>query len=80
VHVVGLSILSGAHVQLAKDVQKELAERGLGNLPIVVGGIIPERDAELLKQAGIRAVYTPKHFEITRILEDLLGFVEEARP
>jgi (2R)-ethylmalonyl-CoA mutase len=80
VHVVGLSILSGAHVQLAKDVQKELAERGLGNLPIVVGGIIPDRDAELLKQAGIRAVYTPKHFEITRILEDLLGFVEEARP
>jgi (2R)-ethylmalonyl-CoA mutase len=80
VHVVGLSILSGAHVQLAKDVQKELAERGLGKLPVVVGGIIPERDAELLKQAGIRAVYTPKHFEITRILEDLLGFVEEAHP
>jgi (2R)-ethylmalonyl-CoA mutase len=78
VHVVGLSILSGAHLELVREVKSELGQRGLGKLPLVVGGIIPDRDAETLKREGVAAVYTPRHFEIARILDDLLSLVEKA--
>src|SRR5205085_8384486 len=58
-HVVGLSILSGSHVPLVKDVIARLREAGLGDVPVVVGGIIPAEDEAALKQAGVAAVYPP---------------------
>ncbi len=80
VHLVGLSILSGAHLALVSEVISEMKTRGLEGVPVVVGGIIPDRDAEALRQVGVRAVYTPKDFAITSILNDLLELVEGAHP
>ncbi len=77
VHVIGLSILSGSHLQLIPEVLEALREAGGGEIPVVVGGIIPEADAEPLRAAGVAAVYTPKDFELTRILTDVVGIVAE---
>jgi (2R)-ethylmalonyl-CoA mutase len=77
VHVIGLSILSGSHRELIPDVLGALREAGGGEIPVVVGGIIPEADAEPLRAAGVAAVYTPKDFELTRILRDVVGIVAE---
>ena len=74
VHVIGLSILSGSHRELIPDV---LAALGDADIPVVVGGIIPEADAEALKAAGVAAVYTPKDFDITRILRAIVAIVAE---
>ncbi len=74
VHVIGLSILSGSHRELIPDV---VAALDGADIPVVVGGIIPEADADALKAAGVAAVYTPKDFEITRILRDVVGIVAE---
>jgi ethylmalonyl-CoA mutase len=78
VHVVGLSILSGSHVPLVKDVVARMQAAGLEDVPVVVGGIIPPDDADMLKEAGVAAVYTPKDFELNRIMSDLLRVVETA--
>ena len=78
VHLVGLSVLSGAHLELVREVMVRMKERGLEEVPVVAGGIIPETDAEELRRSGVKAVYTPKDFQITRILEDLVGYVEAA--
>jgi len=78
VHVVGLSILSGSHVPLVKDVVARMQAAGLEDVPVVVGGIIPPDDAEALKEAGVAAIYTPKDFELNRIMSDLLRVVETA--
>jgi len=78
VHVVGLSILSGSHLPLVKDVVAGLREAGRDDVPVVVGGIIPPEDARALKQFGVAAVYTPKDFELNRIMSDLVEIVEEA--
>jgi (2R)-ethylmalonyl-CoA mutase len=75
-HVVGLSILSGSHLPLVKDVVSRLKEAGIDNVPVVVGGIIPPEDAEQLEAAGVAAVYTPKDFELNRIMSDLVRIVE----
>jgi ethylmalonyl-CoA mutase len=81
VHVVGLSILSGSHRELIPDVLRHLREAsGSGNggappVPVVVGGIIPEADARVLLDAGVARVYTPKDFEITRIMGDIVELV-----
>jgi ethylmalonyl-CoA mutase len=77
VHVIGLSILSGSHRELIPDVLAALREAGGGDIPVVVGGIIPDADAEPLRAAGVAAVYTPKDFELTRILRDVVGIVAE---
>jgi len=77
VHVVGLSILSGSHLPLVKDVVAGLRDAGLDNVPVVVGGIIPPEDARALKQFGVAAVYTPKDFELNRIMRDLVEIVDE---
>jgi ethylmalonyl-CoA mutase len=79
VHLVGLSILSGAHLELVLEVLRELRARGVGEVPVVAGGIIPERDAEALRQAGVRAVYTPKDFDLGRILGELVDVVRQAQ-
>jgi (2R)-ethylmalonyl-CoA mutase len=78
VHVVGLSILSGSHVPLVKDVVARMQAAGLEDVPVVVGGIIPPDDADALKEAGVAAIYTPKDFELNRIMSDLLRVVETA--
>lgn len=75
VHVVGLSILSGSHVPLVREVLEKLRAEGL-NLPVVVGGIIPPEDEALLKKSGVAAVFTPKDYELNRILGDLVKIVE----
>src|SRR4051795_6525093 len=75
-HVVGLSILSGSHMPLVKDVMSRLKDAGIGDVPLVVGGIIPPEDAEALEAAGVAAVYTPKDFELNRIMFDLVRIVE----
>jgi (2R)-ethylmalonyl-CoA mutase len=77
VHVVGLSILSGSHRELIPDVVRALREEGV-DVPIVVGGIIPEQDVEALRAAGVDAVYTPKDFEFAKIMRDIVGLVERS--
>ena len=76
VHVVGLSILSGSHVPLVKDIVARMREAGLDDVPLVVGGIIPPEDERLLKAAGVAAVYTPRHFELNRIMADIVRIVD----
>jgi (2R)-ethylmalonyl-CoA mutase len=77
-HVVGLSILSGSHLDLVRETIAELRAAGLGDVPVVVGGIIPPEDARALKQMGIARVYTPKDFKITEIMSDVTALVEKA--
>ncbi|MCH7932271.1 MAG: hypothetical protein IH906_08720 [Proteobacteria bacterium] len=74
--MVGLSILSGSHRELAADVLGRLRALGLGETPVVVGGIIPAEDAEALREAGIAAVYTPKDFDLTAIIADIVELVD----
>jgi (2R)-ethylmalonyl-CoA mutase len=76
VHVVGLSILSGSHVPLVSEVMRQMRELELYDVPVVVGGIIPPEDAETLKAAGVARVYTPKDFDITQIIGDIVDIVE----
>jgi len=76
VHMVGLSILSGSHLPLVKDVVAGLRQAGLERVPVVVGGIIPPEDALALKQFGVAAVYTPKDFELNRIMADIVRIVD----
>jgi (2R)-ethylmalonyl-CoA mutase len=75
-HVIGLSILSGSHLPLVKEVVARLREAGLDDVPVVVGGIIPPEDASTLKAAGVAAVYTPKDFRINHIMADLVRIVD----
>jgi (2R)-ethylmalonyl-CoA mutase len=75
VHIVGLSILSGSHVPLVKDVVARMKEAGI-DVPVIVGGIIPPDDADTLKAAGVAAVYTPKDFELNRIMADIVRIVD----
>jgi (2R)-ethylmalonyl-CoA mutase len=75
VHVVGLSILSGSHLELIPAVIEALRASGV-SAPVVVGGIIPEQDVGMLKSAGVAAVYTPKDFDITRIMRDIVELVQ----
>jgi (2R)-ethylmalonyl-CoA mutase len=76
VHVVGLSILSGSHRELIPAVVQTLRDRGV-DAPVVVGGIIPDADVEPLRAAGVAAVYTPKDFDLTRIMADIVALVAE---
>ncbi|MBW2375100.1 MAG: cobalamin-dependent protein, partial [Deltaproteobacteria bacterium] len=76
VHLIGLSILSGSHLALVPEVAERLRAAGLGDVPLIVGGIIPDADAERLRQDGIAAVYTPKDFELDNIMSDLIDLVD----
>ncbi|WP_430464899.1 methylmalonyl-CoA mutase family protein [Tabrizicola sp.] len=75
-HVIGLSILSGSHIPLITETLDRMRAAGLGNVPLVVGGIIPEEDAARLRAMGVAAVYTPKDFELNRIMLDIVGIVD----
>ncbi|MDX6639164.1 MAG: ethylmalonyl-CoA mutase [Solirubrobacteraceae bacterium] len=76
VHVIGLSILSGSHRELIPSVMDALREAGV-DAPVVVGGIIPAADVAPLKEAGVAAVYTPKDFDLTQIMRDIVALVAE---
>ncbi|MBU2581156.1 MAG: protein meaA [Alphaproteobacteria bacterium] len=76
VHVVGLSILSGSHLPLVKDVLEKMRAEGIGDVPLIVGGIIPPDDAAQLKGMGVAAVYTPKDFQLNDIMADIVRLVE----
>ncbi len=77
-HVVGLSILSGSHLPLVKDLVEKMASAGLGHVPIIVGGIIPDDDAQSLLAMGVAKVYTPKDFELNTIMMDIVTLVDPA--
>jgi (2R)-ethylmalonyl-CoA mutase len=77
VHVIGLSILSGSHGVLVLDVLGRLRDAGL-RVPLVVGGIIPDDDAAQLRAAGVARVYTPKDFDLTRVLGEVVDVAEES--
>jgi (2R)-ethylmalonyl-CoA mutase len=75
-HVLGLSILSGSHVALVRDVAQRMREAGMGEVPIVVGGIIPADDVNILKQCGASAIYTPKDFQLNDIMAGIVKLVD----
>ncbi|MDP9093622.1 MAG: protein meaA [Actinomycetota bacterium] len=79
VDVVGLSVLSGSHLSVVPDVLEGLRAAGLHDVPVVVGGIIPEADAAILRDAGVARVFTPKDFEITDVLCQIVDAIEQAR-
>ncbi|TRD21534.1 methylmalonyl-CoA mutase family protein [Palleronia caenipelagi] len=74
-HVLGLSILSGSHVSLVRDLMAQLRKEGM-DLPVIVGGIIPDPDAEILRNAGVARIYTPKDFELNRIMADIVTLAD----
>ena len=78
VHVIGLSILSGSHMEAVPAVLKGLQEAGVGEVPVVVGGIIPDGDARRLREQGVARVFTPKDFELTDIMRAVVDVVREA--
>ncbi|ARE83311.1 methylmalonyl-CoA mutase [Roseovarius mucosus] len=75
-HVVGLSILSGSHMPLVEDLMDRMRAAGLGDVPVIVGGIIPEDDARRLREMGVARVYTPKDFELNTIMMDIVTLVD----
>jgi (2R)-ethylmalonyl-CoA mutase len=75
-HVVGLSILSGSHIPLIEDVMTRMRAAGLGHVPVIVGGIIPDEDAARLSAMGVAKVYTPKDFELNRIMQDIVTLAD----
>jgi (2R)-ethylmalonyl-CoA mutase len=77
VHVIGLSILSGSHAELIPSVLEALRQAGVPDLPVVVGGIIPEADATALREAGVARVYTPKDWDLNQMMRDIIGLVAE---
>jgi (2R)-ethylmalonyl-CoA mutase len=78
VHCVGLSILSGSHMELVPDVLEGLRTAGLGDIPVIVGGIIPESDGRRLIDRGVAAVYTPKDFGLTEIMGGIVDVIRRA--
>ena len=79
VDCVGLSILSGSHLQAVPEVLAGLREAGLEDVPVILGGIIPEQDARVLTQAGIAAVFTPKDYDLTTVMARVLDVIRESK-
>jgi (2R)-ethylmalonyl-CoA mutase len=78
VHCVGLSILSGSHMELVPAVLDGLREAGAGDVPVIVGGIIPDSDGRRLRELGVAAVYTPKDFGLTEIMDGIVDVIRQA--
>ena len=78
VHVVGLSVLSGSHLSVVPDVLTGLRDAGLTDVPLVVGGIVPDADAVRLRDLGVARVFTPKDFEMSRVLDQVVDAIREA--
>ena len=79
VDLVGVSILSGSHMELVPDVLEGLKAEGAGDIPVVVGGIIPESDAAKLRELGVAAVFTPKDFGLNEIMGSFVDIIRERR-
>jgi len=77
VDAIGLSILSGSHMALVPAMLDQLADAGMGDVPVIIGGIIPEDDARALRELGVAGVYTPKNFELSRIMSDIVAIIEQ---
>ncbi len=77
VDLVGLSILSGSHLSIVPKIMNMIKERGFGNTPLIVGGIIPDEDHIVLKDNGVKAVYTPKDYSLNQIMTDFASLVEK---
>jgi (2R)-ethylmalonyl-CoA mutase len=75
-HLIGLSVLSGSHKELAGEVLTRLRQEGLANIPVVVGGIVPPEDEKELIRMGVARVYTPKDFDLNAIMGDMVGLVD----
>ncbi|MFD1149552.1 protein meaA [Saccharothrix hoggarensis] len=78
VHVVGLSILSGSHLEVVPAVVEGLRAAGAGDVPVIVGGIVPPDDADRLRERGVARVFTPKDYELTQIMDEIVTVVREA--
>lgn len=78
VHCIGLSILSGSHMELVPDVLDRLRESGLADIPVIVGGIIPDSDGRRLRELGVAAVYTPKDYGLTEIMDGIVDVIRRA--
>ncbi len=79
-HCIGLSILSGSHLPLVRDVIARMRAEGLSHIPLIVGGIIPPEDEKMLRSEGVTAIYTPKNFELNTIMTDIVAIVESKIP
>ena len=77
VHVIGLSILSGSHIPLVSELINEMKISELKNIPIIIGGIVPEDDVKKLKRLGVSRIYTPKDYDINQIMLDIIKVAEE---
>ena len=77
VHLIGLSVLSGSHMELVEDIFSELEKIGASDIPVVVGGIIPSDDAEHLLQHGIKAVFTPKDVDMNGIMDEMINIIRQ---
>jgi (2R)-ethylmalonyl-CoA mutase len=79
VHLVGISILSGSHMELVPEILRGLREAGAGDVPVVVGGIIPDSDARALREQGVAAIFTPKDFGLTQIMGEMVDEIRRSR-
>ncbi|TMA54789.1 MAG: hypothetical protein E6J75_13295, partial [Deltaproteobacteria bacterium] len=77
--VLGLSVLSGAHLEIARAVTEELARQGAGEMPVVLGGIVPESDIATLRSLGVKAVFTPKDFDVVDVMDRILDVIGAPR-
>jgi (2R)-ethylmalonyl-CoA mutase len=78
VHLIGLSVLSGSHLELVEDINRELKSIGASGIPLVIGGIIPEDDAQRLQAQGLKAVFTPKDVDMNTIMNTMVTIIREA--
>ncbi len=77
-HLIGLSVLSGSHLELVADIRLELEKIGAAGIPLVIGGIIPEQDARSLQANGVKAVFTPKDVDMNAIMDTMVTIIREA--
>jgi len=77
--VLGLSVLSGAHLEIARAVTEELARQGVRDMPVVLGGIVPESDVAALRSLGVKAVFTPKDFDVVDVMDRILDVIGAPR-
>jgi (2R)-ethylmalonyl-CoA mutase len=78
VHIVGLSVLSGSHLEVVPAVVEGLRAAGAGDVPVIVGGIIPPEDAAILAERGVARVFTPKDYELTQIMDEIVNVIRAA--
>ena len=77
-HMIGLSVLSGSHLELVEDIHRELEKIGANGVPLVIGGIIPEEDARQLQAQGVQAVFTPKDVDLNAIMDNMVDIIRRA--